>query len=296
MLTNEIDYQLHDYKLLAGEIGITELQGRRDAQEDRVSFGTLEDFEKLSVIEREFVLMNTIEIIEDIIQKENLGIHEGSTLCSTVILSNQIYTSHVGDSGAFICVLDNKGKTIHFEQLNQIHHPHREDELERIKQAGGIVTTHVLGIPRLMGQLALSRALGDRYFESVGLIHDAEICLPCPYIVDIPEGGRGFIITACDGLTEDNKLSFEKICSIIEINQNELPDNIAYQLAMAAYKNGVGDNISVMITPIKPSAQRAKFMTVFDGHGGDQISNLASQLYETILQMQITTILIKKTS
>lgn len=290
--------EIQDYRLLVGDIGITELQGRRNAQEDRVAFGELEDFEKLSEVEKAFVLRNTIEIIEDIIVEENLGLHQGSTLCSTVLLGNQIYTSHVGDSAAFVCILNKKGKTIIFKQLNQVHHPDREDERERIETAGGKVSTHILGIPRLMGQLALSRALGDRSFESVGLIHDAEICIPCPYIADIPPEGKGFVITACDGLTEDNKLSAENICSIIEANQTELPHIIASQLATSAFDSGVGDNISVMVTSIKSSAKQAKFMTVFDGHGGDQIADVASQLYDTILRMQtaaiLTSVLYKK--
>lgn len=44
-------------------------------------------------------------------------------------------------------------------ELTSDHHPDRKDEKARIKAAGGSVI--VWGVPRVNGQLAMSRSIGD---------------------------------------------------------------------------------------------------------------------------------------
>lgn len=47
--------------------------------------------------------------------------------------------------------------------MTRDHHPDRVDERARIETAGGSVI--VLGVPRVNGILAMSRALGDVYLK-----------------------------------------------------------------------------------------------------------------------------------
>lgn len=50
------------------------------------------------------------------------------------------------------------------EELTRDHHPDRDDERSRVETAGGYVLEWG-GVPRVNGQLAVSRAIGDLYFK-----------------------------------------------------------------------------------------------------------------------------------
>lgn len=55
---------------------------------------------------------------------------------------------------------------MHFsvKELTRDHHPNRDDERFRVENAGGYVLEWG-GVPRVNGQLAISRAIGDVYFK-----------------------------------------------------------------------------------------------------------------------------------
>lgn len=72
--------------------------------------------------------------------------------------------SRVRNDGRF--TLASSSGLVHFsvEELTKDHHPNRDDERIRVENAGG----HVVewgGVPRVNGQLAVSRAIGDVYFK-----------------------------------------------------------------------------------------------------------------------------------
>ncbi len=68
----------------------------------------------------------------------------------------------------------------------------RPDELERIRKAGGFVIHK-----RVMGELAISRAIGDKDFKAA----DFKLVIADPEIVtDTVSEGDEFIVLACDGL------------------------------------------------------------------------------------------------
>lgn len=50
------------------------------------------------------------------------------------------------------------------KELTRDHHPNRDDERLRVENAGGYVLEWG-GVPRVNGQLAISRAIGDIYFK-----------------------------------------------------------------------------------------------------------------------------------
>ena len=49
-------------------------------------------------------------------------------------------------------------------ELTRDHHPDREDERRRVEAAGGFVVDYG-GLPRVNGQLAVSRSIGDLAFK-----------------------------------------------------------------------------------------------------------------------------------
>ncbi|KAJ0551379.1 putative protein-serine/threonine phosphatase [Helianthus annuus] len=90
----------------------------------------------------------------------------GSTAVVAVVAPDKIVVSNCGDSRAVLC---RNGVAI---PLSTDHKPDRPDELKRIEDAGGRVI-HWDGVMRVLGVLAMSRAIGDDYLK--------------PYVIPEPE-------------------------------------------------------------------------------------------------------------
>ncbi|CAM9986614.1 unnamed protein product, partial [Ectocarpus fasciculatus] len=104
-------------------------------------------------------------VIEDVVTRAFLATDEeflttaskpssGSTATTAMVLGDRFYGFNVGDSRTILC---RAGRA---EVVSKDHKPSREDETERIKRAGGMVIQK-----RVMGELAVSRAFGDRAFK-----------------------------------------------------------------------------------------------------------------------------------
>ncbi|XP_061976791.1 protein phosphatase 2C 37-like [Populus nigra] len=109
----------------------------------------------------------------------------GSTAVVAVVTPEKIIVSNCGDSRAVLC---RNGDAI---PLSSDHKPDRPDELLRIQEAGGRVI--YWDGPRVLGVLAMSRAIGDNYLK--------------PYVIPEPDvtltermAGDEFLILASDGL------------------------------------------------------------------------------------------------
>jgi len=138
----------------------------------------------------------------------------GSTAIAALLVGRRLYVSNLGDSRCVLC------RGTQAVPLSIDHKPHLESETERIKKAGGFVLNK-----RVMGELAVSRAFGDRWlkvFEKSGDQDngiemegnpgegegDGWICeLKEPLVISEPEiqvtdigPDDHFIILACDGL------------------------------------------------------------------------------------------------
>ncbi|KAK6935812.1 PPM-type phosphatase-like domain [Dillenia turbinata] len=81
----------------------------------------------------------------------------GSTAVVAIVTPDKIIVANCGDSRAVLC---RNGKAI---PLSYDHKPDRPDELNRIQEAGGRVI-YWEG-PRVLGVLAMSRAIGDNYLK-----------------------------------------------------------------------------------------------------------------------------------
>ncbi|CAM9167736.1 unnamed protein product [Phaeothamnion confervicola] len=78
----------------------------------------------------------------------------GSTATTVLMVGPRLYSFNVGDSRTVLC----RGGRCHL--VSRDHKPSRGDEAERIKEAGGLVINK-----RVMGELAVSRAFGDKEFK-----------------------------------------------------------------------------------------------------------------------------------
>nr|GMD57611.1 protein phosphatase 2C 37-like [Ipomoea batatas] len=121
----------------------------------------------------------------------------GSTAVVAVVTPDHIIVSNCGDSRAVLC---RNGVAI---PLSVDHKPDRPDELNRIEEAGGRVI--YWDGPRVLGVLAMSRAIGDNYLK--------------PYVISEPEititkrtAEDECLILASDGLWD--VVSNETACGV----------------------------------------------------------------------------------
>ncbi|KAK8679835.1 hypothetical protein V6N13_145268 [Hibiscus sabdariffa] len=102
----------------------------------------------------------------------------GSTAVVAIVTPDKVVVANCGDSRAVLC---RNGKPV---PLSSDHKPDRPDELNRIQEAGGRVI--FWDGPRVLGVLAMSRAIGDNYLK--------------PYVSCEPE------VTVTDRTAEDELL------------------------------------------------------------------------------------------
>ncbi|WZZ20359.1 hypothetical protein YC2023_121746 [Brassica napus] len=124
----------------------------------------------------------------------------GSTAVVSVITPEKIIVANCGDSRAVLC---RNGKPV---PLSTDHKPDRPDELYRIEEAGGRVI--YWDGPRVLGVLAMSRAIGDNYLK--------------PYVSSEPEvtvtdrtEEDEFLILASDGLWD--VVTNEAACAMVHM-------------------------------------------------------------------------------
>ena len=109
--------------------------------------------------------------------------HTGSTATILLLNDDQIYCANVGDSSAFI-IYDN-----YLKKINIDHKCSDPKEEERIIRSGGKITKN-----RVMGQLVLSRCLGDLYCKKYGVSNIPDIS------TNKLERNIKYIVVASDGV------------------------------------------------------------------------------------------------
>ncbi|CAA7017536.1 unnamed protein product [Microthlaspi erraticum] len=122
----------------------------------------------------------------------------GSTAVVSVITPDKIVVANCGDSRAVLC---RNGKPV---PLSTDHKPDRPDELDRIEGAGGRVI--YWDCPRVLGVLAMSRAIGDNYLKPY------VSCEPEVTVTDRDRMDDDCLILASDGLWD--VVSNETACSV----------------------------------------------------------------------------------
>jgi len=108
--------------------------------------------------------------------------------------------------------------------------------------AGGFVVFN--GVWRVVGVLAMSRALGDYPLKENNIV----IANPDVLTFDLADIDARFMILATDGLWDmfDN----DEACSFVSSHFDE-PHFGARSLALAAYQRGSLDNVTVMVVNLE---------------------------------------------
>ncbi|KAL1363432.1 hypothetical protein HN51_011647 [Arachis hypogaea] len=153
----------------------------------------------------------------------------GSTAVTAILINCQkLIVANIGDSRAVLSV---NGKA---KQLSVDHEPNTE--WEDIKNRGGFVSNFPGDVPRVDGQLAVSRAFGDKSLKK-HLSSD-------PYVtVELIGDGAEFIILASDGLWKvmSNQEAVDAIKDIKDAR------SAAKHLTEAAVNRKSSDDISCVV-------------------------------------------------
>ncbi|KAK9829329.1 hypothetical protein WJX72_005218 [[Myrmecia] bisecta] len=157
---------------------------------------------------------------------------DGCTAVTAVLVGQRLMVANVGDSR---CVLSRSGQAV---ALSEDHKPNRQDERQRIENAGGVVVW--AGTWRVGGVLAVSRAFGDRLLKR--------------YVVATPDireetmtAEDEAMILASDGLWD--VISNQDAVTLIKDIKD--PEKAAKALTDEAYCRGSNDNISCVVVRFK---------------------------------------------
>jgi serine/threonine protein kinase/serine/threonine protein phosphatase PrpC len=181
----------------------------------------------------------------------------GCTL--TVVLhfrrERRVVSANVGDSRALAWLRDGsaerQGPTrAHVVPLSRDHWPNDPGERSRIESSGGFVSFS--GLWRVVGQLAVSRSLGDRhlrkYVTAEPSVFHAQL--------DARSSGGGLVVVASDGLWEtmsdDDVVRFlsEKRSGAAVPGDSAFLNDLATELLTEAYVRGSLDNMAVVLVAL----------------------------------------------
>ena len=154
----------------------------------------------------------------------------GTTATLILIKDNKIYCANVGDTKAYI-IYD---KT--YKQISNDHKCTNEDERKRITEIGGKIIKN-----RVMGQLILTRTLGDLYVKQFGVINTPDI-----NVYDINET-INYIIIASDGVWD--VVDLDTITNMGKAGKNV--GEFCKDIVKLAINKGTKDNVSCIMVSFK---------------------------------------------
>ena len=152
----------------------------------------------------------------------------GSTFLMAVVINGFVYAVNAGDSR----ILALQGDDVY--QLTEDASPSNPAFKRGVEKRGGVVEV-VEGVPRVDGNLAMTRAVGD--LQTKGMTARAKV-------TRFPIGQGATLLLACDGL-------FETLTSK-EAAKAYQEGGSPTALIKKAYLTGSGDNMSVMAVSLKP--------------------------------------------
>ena len=150
----------------------------------------------------------------------------GTTATIILFKDNKIYCANVGDSKAYILY----DKT--YKQISSDHKCSVEEEAERIKSCGGKISKN-----RVMGQLILTRTLGDLYVKQYGVINTPDIS-----VTDINPNLK-YVILASDGVWDVIDLD-----TLVNMSKAGKPvGEFCSDIVKLSISKGTKDNVSCIV-------------------------------------------------
>lgn len=170
----------------------------------------------------------------------------GTTALVCILTFTEIHVAHAGDCRCLIADADGK---IVFETVD--HKANLPTEFKRILEAGSYVSAHT-GLPRVGGQLAVSRAFGDFFLkgkEHLSLKDQAVTAFPD--VTTVSRQGESqapkFVILACDGIWD--KLDSVTVAEWVLKGHRDgkSAKDVATEIVQLAYKKDSQDNLSCIV-------------------------------------------------
>ena len=149
----------------------------------------------------------------------------GTTATLILIKDNKIYCANVGDSKAYI-IYDKA-----YKQISNDHKCTNEDERKRINEIGGKIIKN-----RVMGQLILTRTLGDLYVKQFGVINTPDI-----------NDTINYVIIASDGVWD--VVDLDTITNMGKAGKNV--GEFCKDIVKLALNKGTKDNVSCIVISFK---------------------------------------------
>mmetsp|Transcript_26587 Transcript_26587/g.25453 ORF Transcript_26587/g.25453 Transcript_26587/m.25453 type:complete len:779 (-) Transcript_26587:524-2860(-) len=166
---------------------------------------------------------------------EQQRLHDGSTGICSLIRNGKLLVGNVGDCRALLL---SGGKPI---QMSIDQKPTNPDEIKRIASLGGVITNN-LGVARVNGVLAVSRAFGNRKLRKV-IRPDIEMMQRELTRDD------DFLVMASDGLWD--VLRNKDVCDICySLAPSQRHQQIAEELVHAALARGSMDNVTCVVVKL----------------------------------------------
>jgi hypothetical protein len=173
---------------------------------------------------------------------EQQRLHDGSTGICALVRNSKLLVGNVGDCRALLL---SAGKTI---QMSIDQKPTNPEEQKRIASLGGVITNN-LGVTRVNGVLAVSRAFGNRKLRKV-IRPDIEMMQRELTRED------DFLVMASDGLWD--VLRNKDVCDMCYgLASSCRPQQIADELVQTAMSRGSMDNVTCIVIKLGDYVSRA---------------------------------------
>lgn len=318
---NKFDYSFYDGE---SDVSGTEYWGNRPLEEDGIGSGALNDplsdFTQDEIVE---ILNETVADLHRTVQLSGLGSKAGSTGLITLIIGNKVFTTSLGDSTAYCC--DITQETPKVTLLNKLHqgtlysetygklavtHAFGDDQFPVSKIPETTVhefTTRSPSNPtREYFIITACDGMTERPVTTQQKIKRAKELMPAllaelkrqnqnskPPIPAITTSQqlkleRHARDLATAELAEANRIQVEiEIGKIVAAKRGDGARDITQAIAEGAYMGGSQDNISVLGTWLDPGNRQPRYMVVFDGHAGFEVSQKLNETFPATLTAKI---------
>ncbi|KFG99428.1 protein phosphatase 2C domain-containing protein [Toxoplasma gondii VAND] len=159
-----------------------------------------------------------------------------------------VHAANVGDSRGLILHSDGT-----YTIMSKDHKPTAEVERERIKRAGGFLLRR-LGVWRVDGRLALSRAFGDFALKDrLDMKPNEQKVVALPDVNVFKAKPGDIILMGCDGIFERPEMNWHFVASLLKEELERTGGGlaeIAYRILESAFMLGSRDNVSIMLTKL----------------------------------------------
>jgi len=172
-----------------------------------------------------------------------------------------LLNANIGDSRTVLAQKQPDGNYVAITCTND-HKPTNDEERKRIEEAGGNVQ-----LSRVDGQLALSRAFGDRMLKTLHLPPEKRKVTANPEIINSEANKDDFLFLACDGIYEGDVFHRDDVIKFIA-DQLKHTDDLASICATVldeCLKRGSRDNMTAMIIQFVDGTSYARELEYIPG-------------------------------